>query len=471
MKVVPAELTELVKQPEFSKYHDTCGNKFAQDMARFLSATMDEVRLATSSRIALMVLDTMGIADSAVFREAVLRRELSGTIAYDKQRDHSSHTLYNYLLGWYFFINSPKLNGALRSEFAKRGVPQASLGLFRTNADYFGSIWQYASLLHDVGYMFEGSLSRMSFDDSSKQAEIGAHVARQHFTRAIWLDYKMDIAAERTRLFESVGAKLCPPAFDRIGTLGDIADELRTIGHLDELFPHVCLELDKFGVTAKPDLKDFSEDGFQLWAHHYAQFGNSAMEKRIQSLRRVFNSMIDIGIPNVNVRVLDHGVCGGLLQLAASTYYYRLRAAALGVADPRPAVVQKILDGGPWSPAFWWTGIVWATAAVGLHNVQQIGAAAKLDPDWPGKLSLSDDPLAYLGIMVDIIQEWNRYSIFKALDREPIQGIEVELGVQRGKVVLCFKEPNAADRSRKVIKELDVALEGWRDLLKVQPDK
>jgi hypothetical protein len=319
--------------------------------------------------------------------------------------------------------------------------------------------------------MFEGSLSRMSFEDSSKQAEIGARVARQHFSRAIWLDYKMDIAAERTRLFGRLGAKLCPPAFERIGTLADIADELRTIGHLDELLPHVCAELDKFGVTAKPDLQDFSADGFQLWAHHYAQFGNPAMEQRTQSLRKVFNGMIDVGLPKINVRVLDHGVCGGLLQLAASTYYYRLRAAALGVTGSPPAVVQKILDGGAWSPAFWWTGIVWATAAVGLHNVQQMSSAAKLDRDWPGKLSLSDDPLAYLGILVDIIQEWNRYSVFKALDREPIQGIEVELGTLNGKVVLCFKEPNAAGRSKKVIEELDGALKGWRDLLEVQPDK
>ena len=36
---------------------------------------------------------------------------------------------------------------------------------------------------------------------------------------------------------------------------------------------------------------------------------------------------------------------------------------------------------------------------------------------------LADDPLAlYLGILVDIIQEWNWYSVFKDFDREPIPG-------------------------------------------------
>jgi hypothetical protein len=94
-------------------------------------------------------------------------------------------------------------------------------------------------------------------------------------------------------------------------------------------------------------------------------------------------------------------------------------------------------------------GIVWGTAAVGLHNIQQMSSAAKLDSDWPGKLSLADDPLAYLGILVDIVQEWNRYSVFKMLDREPIQGIEVELGNTGGKVSLSFREPNGEKRAEK----------------------
>lgn len=469
MKAVPDELATLLSQPEFREFHTPCGDKFEKDVKRFLTATMDEVRLTTSSRVALKVLETIGIGDSATFRDAVLRRELSGTIAYEKQRDHSSHTLYNYLLGWYFFAHSPKLNGALTSEFAKRGVPRASVELFQTNGSYFGSVWQYVSLLHDIGYMFEGGLSRMSFEDSSKQAEIGAFVARQHFGRTIWLDYKIDIIAERARLLENLGANLRPPAFARTGTLAEIADELRTIGNLEDLLPHVNLALDEVGVTEKPDLKDYSEDGFQLWAQHYAQFGNSGMERRILSLRKIFNGLIDVGLPDVNLRVLDHGVCGALLQLWASTYYYRLLARALCFKEPRLPVVQKIVDGGSWSPAFWWTGIVWATAAVGLHNIQQMSAAARLDPEWPGKLSLSDDPLAYLGILVDVIQEWNRYSVFKALDREPVQGIEVALGNEKGKILLRFDEPNGTTRAGKVVKELDQALEGWRELLEVGP--
>jgi hypothetical protein len=58
------------------------------------------------------------------------------------------------------------------------------------------------------------------------------------------------------------------------------------------------------------------------------------------------------------------------------------------------------------------------------------------------------------------MQEWNRYSVFKSLGREPIQGIEVELGFERDKIILVFKEPNAAKRAQKVRDGLNESLEG-----------
>jgi hypothetical protein len=469
MRTVPEELSTLIASRDFSEFHSDCGTQFPANVRRFLTATMDEVRLTTSSRVALKILDTIGISDAGHFREAVLRRELFGNIAYQRKRDHSSHTLYNYLLGWYFFAHCAKLKEALTQEFGKRGVPNVGVEPFQNVSKYFGSVWLYASLLHDIGYMFEGTRSRMDFDTSSKQPEIGARVAREYFNRTIWIEYDIDLVAMRDQLFESVGTMLRPPTFDKTDTLGNIADELRTVGNLDRLVPAVSADLNKTGFLAdrKPELANLSTDGFDLWAHHYERFDSPAMAKRIRSVRKIFNGLIDRGLPEANICLLDHGVCGGLLQLAASTYYYRLRAKSLEVAEPRPRFVQRMIDAGPWSPAFWWTGIVWGTAAVGLHNIQQISSAKQLDPDWPGLLSLTEEPLAYLGILVDIIQEWNRYSVFKDLDREPIQGIEVKLGAQRDKILVQFLEPNARSRAERLEKDLEKALSGWRELVEV----
>ncbi|MCG2639419.1 MULTISPECIES: hypothetical protein [Bradyrhizobium] len=470
MKVIPDALWGLASQSKFHAFHQGCHPNFFQHLERFLTATMDEVRLTASNRVVLEVLSTIGVADFGQFRDAVLRREISGTIEYEKQRDHSSHTLYNYLLGWYFFLHSRKLRDALAVEFRKRGVPNAAHPTepFQTGSAFFGCVWQYVSLLHDIGYMFEGGLARMSLEDSSKQAELGAHVARHYFNRAIWLDYNIDLVDTRKRLFNELGGDLAPPKFDRTGTLGDIADGLRTVGGLNELFSAVNSSLPP-AVTG-PELADFSGDSFDLWAHHYERFGNPGMARRFRSLRKVFNGLIDSGLPKPKVRILDHGVGGGLLQLLASTYYYRLRAAALQVNPPTP-LVQKVIDAGGWSPTFWWTGVVWGTAASALHNVQQQDDANELDPEWPGKLALDDDPIAYLGILVDVIQEWNRYSVFKRLDvdREPIQGIEVELGFRNGKIIVRFKEPNAVDRAKEVRKGLDKSLSAWSDIVEIRP--
>src|SRR5208337_515894 len=106
MKTIPKELETLISQREFKEYHRPCDDKFKDHVKRFLTATMDEVRTTTSNRVALEVLKRIGLGDFDLFRKAVLRRELTGEIAYQNQRDHSSHTLYNYLLGWYFFIQS-----------------------------------------------------------------------------------------------------------------------------------------------------------------------------------------------------------------------------------------------------------------------------------------------------------------------------------------------------------------------------
>jgi hypothetical protein len=104
-----------------------------------------------------------------------------------------------------------------------------------------------------------------------------------------------------------------------------------------------------------------------------------------------------------------------------------------------------------------------------LHNIQQMSDANKLDASWPGRLSLDEDPLAYLGVLVDVLEEWDRYSVFKALDAEPIQGTEVELGAPADKVVLRFVGPQGPKRANKLRANLNEALDGWTMLLDAEP--
>ena len=132
-----------------------------------------------------------------------------------------------------------------------------------------------------------------------------------------------------------------------------------------------------------------------------SSFGRSTTKGLIMSLCRIELSLYKTFLMSlltwgygIEVRLLDHGVCSGLLNLMAATYYYRLYAKAATFSKP-PLAVQRFLHGRKWSPAFWWTGIVWATAATAIHNVQQMNTLTNVDASWPGQISLEEDPIAY----------------------------------------------------------------------------
>jgi hypothetical protein len=319
--------------------------------------------------------------------------------------------------------------------------------------------------------MFEGSRVRGEFETSSKQVEIGVRVAREYFNRAIWIEYGIDLNIDKDLLFEQLGNDLRPPKFEGAASLADIADELMTLGNLHSLSNSVGRASPQYkGIDKRlPTSPNRKIGGFDVWVDHYERFGMPEMAKRISSIRNIFNSLIDKGLPGPNICLLDHGVSGALLQLSASTYYYRLRAAAESCTPPLLDQTERIKTAGPWSPAFWWTAIVWGTGAVAVHNIQQVESAIQLDSSWPGTLALDEDPLAYLGIMVDIIQEWDRYSVFKKLDREPIQGVEVRLGHNLGRILVEFGEPNSKSRAEKLRKNLNMALTDWAKLVEVRP--
>jgi hypothetical protein len=87
---------------------------------------------------------------------------------------------------------------------------------------------------------------------------------------------------------------------------------------------------------------------------------------------------------------------------------------------------------------------------------------------YPGKLTLAEDALAYLGVLVDCLQEWDRYSVGRRSilgGSLPLQGVEVRLGVDAGKVVVNFGSDR---RAEKVGSALSDALLGWEQLVVLQ---
>lgn len=136
-----SELWEQFSQLDDDSRYIILGTKTLDDLKKFLFATMDEVRLRFAASCTKSILKSTDLEDADHFRQGLLRREISKDIAYPKQRDHSAHTLYNYLLGWYIYNNNGLIQDKLKEHFSLRNCDD----------DSFSSLWPFVSLLHDVG--------------------------------------------------------------------------------------------------------------------------------------------------------------------------------------------------------------------------------------------------------------------------------------------------------------------------------
>jgi len=445
----------------------------------FLFATLDEVRLYYADRYAYHVLKTTDIEDACHFRQGVLRREASGDIEYHKQRDHAAHTLHNYLLGWYVYENNAHLRGAMRHAMAVRLSPVPQECSEDQGRHRFFNIWPYVSLLHDIGYLFEGGLEALRIDLHSDHVRCGAEVVQEYFRNRFWSETPLAAATERAKVRKWTG--ITEPDFSPF-TVTAVGDSLRALGNLEIVWAWAIKGLHERKIdTTQLTALDFKGQGdaFEVWRRHYRAY-SPAMVNRVDQLEKAFYAMMWDGLPGIGVRVLDHGVAGGLLQLLYATYYFQMHFGLIDAANKNPNepdlqdLVARIKarlgpTGVVYNAFWWWTSIVWATGATALHNLQQ------MDQPWPGcqtttgPLAIEDDPLAYLGILVDVMQEWDRYtvsrtSIFTGI--LPLQGKDVSLCADSGIIHVNYAD---AKRSKKVKESLAAALIGWDKVVNVLP--
>jgi hypothetical protein len=426
---------------------------------------MDEIRLTQAREISKLILHETDFDDMEFFRDGVFKRESSGVISYPGQRDHSSHTLYNWLLGWYVYDNQIEI----KSEIHKHIIDRRKWKDQEYNEDtYFNHIWPFTSLLHDIGYMFEGSLLFKDPDTHSSQAEIGLKIVKDYFDSKFWIECGLSSNHERALLKKLIDKT---PSFDYGMSLAGLADAMSDLGNLDHLTESVTKEW-KARISGEDFPRSyFPGDAFDLWAAHYQMYGTQMMVDRINKLRESFHELIYKGIPKVGQRVLDHGVCGGLLLLMVSTHYHKIRFTIDQVDENHldeetKRVIKKFKDRHvtfKYDSLYWWTGVVWATMSVAIHNLQQTSAYRELLTEQ--RLSLDDDPLSYLGILVDILQEFDRYHVFPITDKPPLQNSCVRLSSNSGKIVIEYPKLWA----KKVKDDLDYALSDWTKFVEVKP--
>ncbi len=402
---IATELTSFAtdaKKPFEKAYREITG----KEISKFLDARMDQVRIYHALKASKALLDTVGMREAFTFQDIVLRKERSREIAYHSQRDHTCHTLNNFILGWYIYQNNAGLQKSFSRAFAERG-----LRVGQSDDVKFAAIWIYVSLLHDIGYLFEGDFSKPDAFENNEGIKNAIECLKNFFGNGFWAnnvlrpdDRDCLIAEELIRNFDISAA-----------SMEDLSNCLQSMSNLTPLLKEVRHGFPKIAVKMDVD------NAFDLWCENYNSFSNKKMSKKINQLRSDFHGLRTRGIGKDGPKILNHAVCSGLILLQCTTYYYLLYYAieSLKKADKLPDIVGRYeLKPREYSIDLWWSGLVWASAAVAIHDRYH---ALIEDKNGEDRLSFSDDPLTFLGILVDEMQLWDRFRVF-----DPTQGHKFE---------------------------------------------
>jgi len=439
---------------------------------RFLYSSLDETRLFYGNLCSEAVLEFLDTKSLMFFRKALLRRELSAEIDYQKQRDHSAHTVHNFLLGWYIFSNSSDFKKYFYESIKVRNFPKINAPV----SYWFGNLWTYVSLMHDIGYLFEGSLLPLSTEHQSIRVNNGAAILQEYYTQRIWREYGMSSAHDKQLILSLANVSLPDVP---TGTLASIANGLRVVGSLESLREKVLQETAENQHPCEEIIKmqyGLPKDAFDLWRVYHEYHGLTGMVDRINNMEDAFEALIWEGMPGNGIRLVDHGVAGGLLLLQVLTFIYQLYH---GMPDSVPSnsdeykawiryQKSKETNGIAFPAHFWWKSHVWATCATALHSVLQIKKQQPQQTIFESSpLGVEEDPLAYLGILVDILEEWDRYTVTRnsvIVGGIPLQGTDVRLFIDKGRINIQYDDE---ERSDSIKISLNHSLNDWDQFVRV----
>jgi hypothetical protein len=451
---------------QYCQYHQLRLADPKRHLLSFLNSRMDEIRLWHADQYSKIVLSQNELADIHCFRLGIIRREMSGKVSYSKHRDHSAHTLHNYLIGWYIFENSMRISDVFADHLQKRCI---------------GSLWPLVGLMHDIGYIFEGGIDPIDPEGKNQNLVYGVDLLNEYFGHRFWDCFGLATNDIRETVKNFAGTRF--PSF-RECSLHTVSNELLTLGNNDLLREKIKAQRERLGHP--PPARDFlsepsglASDIFGLWNRHYEYFyGPTGMTARIPKMRDFFIASSSEGEKPSGLRTLNHGISSGLIILQCLTLFHKFKldidkAAASLPLNPEMreiliSIANKLSEYGSdnrkdiW---WWWTSIVWATAAVAFHDTLITMTEDPADPNAQPILRLEEDPLTYLGILVDCLQEWDRASVNRSSIIRgdiPIQSSDISLTSSGGKVIIGFRR---GAHSGKVEKALNRTLHGWDQLV------
>jgi hypothetical protein len=355
---INAELLKIVSDPpdwikELPLNDDRSKPYFLTDhlepIKSFLNATTDSVRLVRASRAARKILAVHELDDLEDLRSSVQASELFRAISYEKQTDHSAHTLYLYLLGIYLFLSCKPIREGIAT-FLKEKDPSKLVIRFLFQ-------WSFVSLLHDIGYVFHGR----------SKNEIRA-VDRMFRPSTITRYMGSASSALKQRVSRFISKMEIKP-FEPIQNPEDMLTLLRNI---------------PWGKVAT-----FRDDIFESFQDK--RLDNDQIT--VDALETYAYQVASSGYYGISEGTVDHAVASGLFLFRYSTFWYYL-AREHGYEE----IFASYYDGG--YPEKDVTAACFAAAA---HNVMGVHAKG-IKP-----LVFESNPIMYLGILCDELQKWDRF--------------------------------------------------------------
>lgn len=267
------------------------------------------------------------------------------------------------------------------------------------------------------------------------------------------------------------------PDFKRAESLASLGDHLCDIGSCENIRNALktIKDNDSDAVKESDDYKSISSDyglnreAFSIWKEYYTNYDSKEMCNILYMVERVYKHNLWVGA-DYGQRNLDHGVCSGLIALQALTFFRDIYLGLLAESDfdsfnkKQKRNSKRLLSGntnlisekmyerirnkiikapkritirGDFDANAWFKKVCWATSSAAIHALIQDEDYKKecekhTKDETRLKIALNDDPLAFLGVLVDSLQEWDRYKVkqrgesaFSGSDL--LQSVEVKL--------------------------------------------
>jgi hypothetical protein len=409
-----------------------------ETVSHFFGARSDIRRLQRAQDVARLVLRADDFADIMEVRQIVAEQEMGRLISYSRQKDHTAHTVFLYLLGIWMFDHLPALQEAVRKKSAKASDKEV--------CKWFLYHWLFASLLHDIGYAFY-ELSSVTVPHLKRIEAIYSwdwvdkYVGKQKSKESSRRDLGNPTMKELEAAHKKWREAYVPPSF---------ADAASPLGILDRL-------------KSAPWLGDLSEGWRGKNIFEILAMGNGL------TLENYATQVATHGYAPGTPAVVDHAVASGLLLFQYVSYWFWLMKELDKPAyDDAAADYNYTLENVR-------TNVVWACQAAAYHNVQPKvpGAQTLLDC-----ITLEAEPVLFLAIVCDELQRWDRYPAGDAVHREfetvaggTVEASDVELicvGADDRRALLRIDHKEKVDIVADLKRTLGARARGFEKIVQIE---